>query len=126
MTNPVRILILDDEPRIRQMIAMFLEDFDEFDVVAMHTAEEALEDIEKSPAHICIVDMRLPDMNGHEFIRLAKEKSPDAHFLIHTGSVEISEMVSKMGIGITPEDVFLKPADLETLLARIKQLCQEN
>lgn len=122
MTAPVRILVLDDEPRIRELIAQFLEDFDEYEVVTAHSGEEALKAIEEGSVSVCIVDIRLPGMSGAEFIRLTREKTPSSRFIIHTGSVEIWELAEQLGLGLTSEDVFLKPADLDALLERIRQL----
>jgi len=117
-----RLLILDDEERIRHHLLLFLEDFDEFSLRDAASAEEALSLLAGEPADLCVVDMRLPGMNGREFIAAARQGKLCGHFLLHTGSLDsfLPEELALMGL--TQRDVFLKPCDMELLLARIREL----
>jgi len=123
MTTPrARLLILDDEERIRELLLDFFDDYDEFSPRACDTAEAALEELAREPADLCIVDMRLPGMNGQEFSLTASARGLCRRFIMHTGSMDFVLTPPLRGIGLTPADIFLKPADTAELLARARIL----
>ncbi|MGE4555977.1 MAG: response regulator [Desulfovibrionaceae bacterium] len=123
--KPIRLLVLDDEPKIRQLIRLYFEEYEEFDITLANSAEEALAALEEKPVDICIVDIRLPGMTGQDFIHLAQARGSSPRFMIHTGSVEMSELALHMGLGVTRRDIFLKPADIEAMLRRVLELSKE-
>jgi two-component system response regulator ResD len=100
-------MIIDDEEHIRSSLVGFLEDFEEFDLRSAHSAEEALEQLRREPADVCVVDIRLPAMNGAEFIRA----STDFRRYIDIGE-----------LGLCEEDVFQKPCDGVAILERIRRV----
>lgn len=115
-------MIIDDEEHIRDSLACFLEDFDGFEVRTAHSAELALEELRRERADLCIVDIRLPAMNGIEFIRLAKEQNLCALHALHTGSTDFQLYVDIGELGLSSADVFQKPCDSMAMLERIRQL----
>jgi len=115
-------MIVDDEFLIRTALFDFLDDYDEFRLLLTESAEEALEQLHKEPADLCIVDMRLPGMTGKEFIKQAQAQGVCRHFLLHTGSIEEKLYQQVREYGMTRNDIFLKPYDIQTLLARIRAL----
>ncbi len=117
-----RLMIIDDEEHIRTSLTYFFEDFDEFDIRSAHSAELALEALRQNPAEICIVDIRLPTMNGAEFIRTAMGEGLCARYVLHTGSTDFQQFINIAELGMTDEDVFLKPCDSMTMLNRIRTL----
>ncbi|GAB6904970.1 Response regulator receiver domain protein (CheY-like) [Desulfosarcina cetonica] len=108
MSSEIRVLVVDDEPSIRNSLVEFLEDF-EFNVSSADSAEEALDLIACFPFDIAIVDIRLPRLDGDSLIMQAHRLRPTMRFLIHTGSVEYKLGEDLCRIGILPEHVFLKP-----------------
>ncbi|MHC1752440.1 response regulator [Humidesulfovibrio sp.] len=122
MSAAASIMIIDDEERIRQLLLDYLEDFDIFALRAEESAEGALQSLAKQRADLCIVDMRLPGMNGQAFILRAFEANLSGAFLLHTGSMDFSLTKQLLGCGLTEADVFFKPCDMGLMLARIRQL----
>ena len=120
--NHNTILIIEDEERIRQLLTMFLEDVEEFSLREVSSAEQALDELSREPAWLCIVDIRLPGMNGMEFIKAARIKNICKNFLIHTGSIELFLPNELAEQGLTQKDVFFKPCDMYELLARIREI----
>lgn len=120
MPPAVKIVIIDDEERIRQLLEDFLEDFEEFTTRACDSAESALDELARDPADLCIVDMRLPGMNGQDFILTASARGLCRHFILHTGSMDFSLSDKLRQLGIGESDVFLKPADTSEMLARMR------
>jgi len=119
-----RVFIIDDEDRIRQLVADYLDDFDEFEVRVAATGEDALEELAREPADVCIVDMRLPGISGEEFIITAGTRGLCKHFLLHTGSMDFNLSKGMRELGMTSEDVFLKPSDVDEILARVRAVTQ--
>jgi len=116
------IVIIDDEERIRQLLMDFLEDFEEFSLRVFDSAEAALEALAAQPADLCIVDMRLPGMDGQAFVLLAKERGLCGKFILHTGSMDFTLTEPLLTLGLSDRDVFLKPCDTGEMLARIHEL----
>lgn len=115
-------MILDDEEDIRNALSCFLEDFDEFSVRSAHSAEQALAELRREPADLCIVDIRLPGMNGAEFIRAARTGGLCPHHVLHTGSTDFRQYIDISALHLAEEDIFLKPCDSMGMLDRIRRL----
>jgi DNA-binding response OmpR family regulator len=116
------ILVLDDEERVRELLIDYLSEFDEFELRGAGSGEEALEQLKERPALLSVVDMRLPGMDGADFIESATAARLCHHFIIHTGSVDFSVSRPLKDLGLTQEDVFYKPADAARMLERIRVL----
>jgi len=122
----VKILIIDDEPFIRESLAGFLEDGD-YCVSSADSAEQAMNLLQKDPYDIAIVDLRLPGMNGDAFIQEVDQLVPGIRFLIHTGSVDYRLSNELLAVGIKPEHVFYKPQhDLTHFVDTIELLLKER
>ena len=98
-----KILIVDDEAELPQIIKDYLGDETDFEIDLVFSGEKGLECINKFQPDICIVDMRLPRMNGNEFILKAHDKLPDCKFVIHTGSIDYFIPPELSQIGMTDE-----------------------
>lgn len=120
-----RILIIDDEPGLLFSLSAFLED-EGYLVETTASGEDALALLEDNGFDAVIIDIRLPGQDGNEVMLEALESGCTAHFLIHTGSSDYQIPQSLVSLGISNEDIFLKPlADLEILsqavYARLQQ-----
>jgi CheY-like chemotaxis protein len=118
--SPVTVLLVDDNDMIRECVTAYLED-EGFMVHSYTTAEEALESIAVIRPAVCITDMRLPGMDGENFILKAHILCPATGYLIHTGMMyTLSDELRT--IGMTDGDVLLKPIhDLSKLVQKITQ-----
>lgn len=117
----IHVLLVDDEKIICDCITAYLED-EGFSVHSAFSGEEALTKISAVCPTVCISDLRMSAMDGEEFILRAHAICPAAFFMLHTGMLySLSDRLRK--IGMTPDDVLLKPVhDLSTLVKKIKQL----
>ncbi|XPV75695.1 MAG: response regulator [Desulfovibrio sp.] len=122
MTDQVlKVLVIDDEEMIRSTLCDCFED-EGFDVSSAGSSEEGLEVLENEEFDFATVDMRLPGMDGNDFILLAHEKRPDMKFVIYTGSVDYVLPQKLLDIGLTKEDVFLKPVPhLEDIVKALRK-----
>jgi len=121
----ITVLLVDDEEMIRDCVTAYLED-EGFVVYSAATAEDALDTIASINPTVCISDMRLPGMNGEEFILAAHEVSPESCYMLHTGMLHILSD-ELLALGMTANDVLLKPIhDLSKLADTIKQRAAER
>lgn len=116
-----KILIVDDERFLRVSLADYLEDCG-YTVSVAACAEDGLDALRANPSDLCIVDMRLPGMNGNEFILRAHALDPHLKFLIFTGSVDYILPDSLRDLGLHSDDILFKPLmDMHLLLDKITQ-----
>ena len=121
MRRDIRVMVVDDDVMIRDCIIAFLED-EEFQVSVASSAEEGLDVIARVNPTVCITDLRLPGMNGEQFIKRASLLSTATHFIIHTGSAYILSDDLR-AIGMTSDDVLFKPVhDLSSISERIIEI----
>ncbi len=117
------ILIVDDEEHLPNLIKDFLDDEAEFEIQRASSGEEGLEMMESIKPDLCMVDMRLPGMNGNEFILSSLKKNPACKYIIHTGSIDYSIPIQLREHGITQESVLFKPVtNLNIYLEKINEL----
>ena len=107
-SKQVQVLIVDDESAIRMNLAAFLED-ESFEVLEAESAEQGLQILCSCCPDVSIVDLRLPGLDGCQFIKEAHHKHPEMKFFIHTGSHEFQLTDELKLIGLTAEDIWLKP-----------------
>jgi len=122
-----RVLVVDDEPCIVTGLRVFLED-EGMRVDSAGSGEEAV-DIARhdSGFDACIMDMRLPGMNGDTAIRTLHEICPDLKFIIHTGSADYSIPDDLRAMGIDEGLLFAKPLlDMTPLAETITALAEEG
>ena len=97
MSNP-NVLIVDDEKNIRLTLSSTLEAFN----IASDTArsgKEALQKLAEKSFQLMLLDLKLPDMDGLEVLRLVTDKYPDLKVIIMTayGSIEAAVEAMKTG-----------------------------
>lgn len=107
-TLPPTILVVDDELPVRTSLEAYLQDRD-FNVLLAESGEDALEVLKREKVNVAIVDIRLPGMDGHDFIRETNKLYPSLKYLVHTGSVHYTIPSFLTEIGIYDHDVFSKP-----------------
>jgi len=113
----VRVLVVDDEPCIVTGLRVFLED-EGMRVDCAGSGEEAVDIARSDPVFdVCIMDMRLPGMNGDTAIRSLHGICPDMKFIIHTGSADYSIPDDLRAMGIDERLLFSKPLQDMTPLA---------
>lgn len=112
----VRIMVVDDEKNIRDLLEIFLKKKG-FDVVLASSAEDALNIVAVDKGiNLAILDNRMPGIQGADIIDRLKKMSPGIKVLLLTGSISSTQRV-------VPFDAFLrKPIDLYKLLEMINRL----
>ncbi len=106
-----RILVVDDERKIRRQIAAYLGD--EHDVDQAATVSEGVSRLDGGTYHLLISDVRLPDGSGLELLKHARATQPNLAVVLITAFGSVEDAVEAMRIGAF--DYVLKPFKLEGL-----------
>src|SRR5438093_4725275 len=108
-----RILIVDDEPGIRQSLKGVFED-EGFTTEAVATGEECLQKFAQGAYDLVLLDIWLPGADGLETLRRLRQKSPDTHVIMISGHSTIATAVTATKLGAY--DFIEKPLSLEHIL----------
>lgn len=114
-----RIVVVDDELLQLAAVSRILQDRD-FDVASFSEADEALEFIKLSRPDLVISDLRLPSLNGIEFIKRIKTFDHEIECILMTGHGSVDTAVDAMRLGV--RDYLAKPfrsAELLTVVDRV-------
>ena len=96
-----RVLMVDDEPSLLNALQRLLTV--EYEIVTAASGQEALSIIAGNPPFpVVVTDMRMPKMNGIQFIQVARSKSPDSVFIMLTGNQDQATAIHALNDG----DVF--------------------
>lgn len=113
-----RILIIDDEPGLRELVRINLE-HEGFGVLQAENGAEGLAMIPEHQPDLVILDVMMPEMDGWEVCRRLREFS-QIPVLMLTARVQSSDIVTGLDSGA--DDYLLKPFNMDELMARIRAL----
>jgi len=121
----IKILIVDDEPDIRDVMRITLEG-EKYEVFEASNGEEALASIQKKLPDLVLCDYKMPRMDGREFCRQIKKDILLRHLpvIMVTGKGEISDKVD--GIEAGADDYIVKPFEPKELIAHIRMLLRRT
>jgi len=117
------ILLVDDDPLVRQSLAMLLEK-EGFAVTPAACGKDALAAGETQLFDLVVCDVRMPDLDGLEVVRRLQEAHLEAHFVLITGFAGEDAPIQALRLGI--DDYLRKPFDLEVFLDRVRELCRQR
>jgi two-component system, OmpR family, KDP operon response regulator KdpE len=116
MTNPTRVLVVDDEPAIHRFLKPALE-VNEYEVLSAGTATEGLKRIATDAPDVVVLDLGLPDMDGKEVIARVREWS-DVPIIVLSARDREAEKIAALDIGA--DDFVNKPFGMGELMARLR------
>jgi response regulator RpfG family c-di-GMP phosphodiesterase len=116
------ILIIDDEPAITQSLRRSLRE--NFDVFTANTVSQALEILKLHEIAVIITDQRMPDMQGVDFLQLARQVQPYSLSILLSGYSDVQALVAALNIS-TVRGFIPKPWDNQVLLEKIKSAAKE-
>ncbi len=114
--RPYRILVVDDEDRMRRFIRLNLE-YDGFEVVEASNGREALERVRDSLPDLVLLDVMMPDRDGFEVLETLREIS-DVPVIMLTARGSEEDIVRGLELGA--DDYVTKPFSTRELVSRIK------
>ena len=123
MSTRGRILIVDDEEQMRDLLVKVLEKSG-YQVSASAEGSQALAMLEREPADLVVTDVRMPGMGGMEALRAIKELNPDIVVIIMTAFGSIDQAVQAVKDGAY--DYINKPFKIEEMLLTIDKALEER
>lgn len=110
-----RILVVDDEQKIVEVVKSYLE-HNGFEVYTAYTGKQAMEQFEKIDPALIILDLMLPDISGEEICKTIRKQSR-VPIIMLTAKVEEEDMLEGLDIGA--DDYVIKPFSPKLLIARV-------
>jgi DNA-binding NtrC family response regulator len=125
MDKHARILVVDDDESIRNTAKAILED-EGYIVDLATTGMEAIKRTEETAYNVALLDIRLPDMEGVELLKLMKDAVPRTRKIMVTGYPSMQNAV--VALNKNADAYLIKPVDIEKLLNTVKEQLrlQEN
>ncbi len=118
-----KILVIDDEPVIRQVFQYYLEDND-FEVVTAEDGEKGLEQFHKHHPQIVLTDLRMPRTDGLEVLGQIREYNVDLPVIVISGANRLDDAVQALRLGAW--DYLIKPVqDLSILQHTIERALEK-
>lgn len=117
------ILIVDDSPKIRRLLEVFLK-MEGFKTVLAEDGSQVVSILEKQIIDLIIADIMMPHLDGFQLVKMLRENHYDLPVLIITAKNTFAD--KKLGFGLGADDYMTKPLDLEEMLLRIKALLRRS
>lgn len=119
----VSVLIVDDEQQLAEAFRKKLSR-EGFSVTVAFTAHEAISVMKKQTFDVCVLDIRLPDMDGVELLEALKKNEPNLEFIMLTGHASVDTAIQSMKLGAY--DYLSKPCKLSELSTVIQKAYEKK
>lgn len=121
--SPIRVLLVDDEPALTNLVKMALH-YEGWDVEVAHDGQEAIAKFDKVGPDVLVLDIMLPDVDGLEILRRVRESDVYTPTLFLTARDSVMDRVTGLTSGA--DDYMTKPFSLEELVARLRGLLRRS
>ncbi len=119
----MRLLVVDDDPAVREALALVL-DLDGFEVSTAVDGREAIRTLTHAEPDAVILDVLMPGLDGLEVCRRMRATGDRTPVLMLTARAEVSERVAGLEAGA--DDYLVKPFAREELIARLRALLRRT
>jgi DNA-binding response OmpR family regulator len=117
MAQKLHILVVDDEPNIREVVELYLRR-EGYEVEVVGDGSAALQAIERKIPDLIVLDLMLPLLNGIQLTRTLREGHHDIPIIMLTAKTDESDRVAGLELGA--DDYVTKPFSPKELVARVK------
>ena len=115
--RPVVLVVEDDRDMLSYIHSCLKQNYQ---LLLAGNGREALQLLEKQPVDLVLSDLMMPEMDGWQLLKTAKERFPDLPFVLLTARVEAQDRLSALQLGV--DDYLTKPFLEAELLARLQNL----
>jgi DNA-binding response OmpR family regulator len=122
MQEAIRILVVEDEPKILEVVKSYLTK-EGYDVLVADDGQKALELFNKEIIHLVVLDLMLPNISGEEVCSRIRAKS-NVPIIMLTAKVEEDEKIQGLAIGA--DDYVTKPFSVRELVSRVHALLRRT
>jgi two-component system response regulator TrcR len=121
--SPIRVLLVDDEPALTNLVTMALR-YEGWQVDVAHNGRAAVAKFEQSAPDVLVLDIMLPDMDGLQILARFRESHAAIPTLFLTARDSVMDRVTGLTSGA--DDYMTKPFSLEELVARLRGLLRRT
>ena len=121
--SPVRVLVVDDEQNLTELLSMALR-YEGWDVKSAGSGIEAVRRAKEFEPDAVVLDMMLPDFDGMEVLRRMRGAHPNVPVLFLTAKDAVEDRVAGLTAG--GDDYVTKPFSLEEVVARVRALMRRT
>ena len=114
-----KILIVDDEPTIRETLSLVLKE-EKYECDLAENGAEGLKRVKEKNFDLIITDLKMPEMGGIELLEKVKTISPKTSVMIITAYASLESAIQALRLGAY--DYIIKPLDFDDVILRIKRL----
>jgi len=118
-----RVLIVDDEPNIRDLLATSLR-FAGYEIQTAANGAQAVAAVTESEPDIILLDVMLPDMNGFSVTKKLRSSGIQAPILFLTARDDVEDKITGLTVG--GDDYLTKPFSLDEVVARIQAILRRT
>jgi len=122
-TTPVKILVVDDEPNIVELLNVSLK-FQGFEVVSANSGQEAITLAREVRPDAFILDVMMPGMDGFELLSKLRDEGLDGPVLYLTAKDAVEDRIHGLTIGA--DDYVTKPFSLEEVITRLRVILRRG
>ena len=124
MPNKHRILIVDDDPEMRDALTEQLSLHEEFEAIAVENGSKGVQAAKAGQIDLVIMDVGLPDIDGREAVRILRRNGFKAPIIMLTGHDTDSDTI--LGLELGANDYVTKPFRFVVLLAHIRAQLRQH
>ncbi|WP_296136553.1 response regulator transcription factor [uncultured Tessaracoccus sp.] len=121
--TPIRVLAVDDEPSLTELLAMAMR-YEGWDVTTAATGREAVREARRVEPDVIVLDVMLPDFDGLEVLRRIRADQPDVPVIFLTARDAVPDRIAGLTAG--GDDYVTKPFSVEELIARLRGLLRRT
>lgn len=121
--DPTRVLVVDDEPNITELVSIGLR-YEGFDVSSAHDGRGALRAVREGKPELVILDVTMPDIDGLEVVRRMRAENIWVPVIFLTARDAVEDKIAGLTVG--GDDYIAKPFSLDELVARVRAMVRRN
>lgn len=121
--SPIRVLVVDDEANLTELLAMALR-YEGWEIRTADTGNAAVRAAKEFQPDAVVLDMMLPDFDGLEVLRRMRDEDPTIPVLFLTARDAVEDRVAGLTAG--GDDYVTKPFSLEEVVARVRALIRRS
>ncbi len=123
MSVKARILIVDDEPDLRTLLAHVLQNAG-YEVKEASDGEEAINNLKNQKYDLALLDIQMPLVNGIQVLKYIKQNTPKTKAIMLTGYADLKHAMEAKEFGA--KDFIGKPYKIEDILLTVENVLKEQ
>lgn len=121
--SPIRVLVVDDEPVLAELVSMALR-YEGWEISTAGDGAGAIAAAKQTPPDVVVLDVMLPDMSGLEVLGRLREQIPGLPLLLLTAKDSVEDRIAGLTAG--GDDYVTKPFSIEEVVLRLRALLRRT